>query len=176
MHCARLADHPVVVLELPNLHPSVDQLAKATHALVAPSHFALQHPSVVSFTRAATGMHAADAAAESAARVPAVVIPPAALSAPGAGSEEPTTHGSRGSSGRLAVGMVSRLDPERSPGLFLHAAAALVQTWNTTLEFHVFGDGVLRADLEALANQLNLTDMLTFHGNVRGSLACPPHQ
>jgi glycosyltransferase involved in cell wall biosynthesis len=71
------------------------------------------------------------------------------------------------------IGIVGRLVPVKRVDLFLAMAASLCrdapqQRWR----FHVFGDGPLRDSLRALANELGLASVLTFHGHRTDSIAC----
>jgi glycosyltransferase involved in cell wall biosynthesis len=64
------------------------------------------------------------------------------------------------------IGIVGRLVPVKRVDMFLETAAYLrrkrpERPWR----FHVFGDGPLRSDLEALSERLRIADVTTFHGH-----------
>lgn len=63
------------------------------------------------------------------------------------------------------VGMVARLAPEKAPGDFLEAAAAIVAHHGQT-RFIVAGDGPLRIELELQARDLGIADHVWFTGFV----------
>lgn len=88
------------------------------------------------------------------ARVPLFVVPPGvALDAAAVPRARPPV-------GPISrVGFVSRLAPQKSPGLFVRAAAVVARAYRhagATVRFVVVGDGPLREPLEALARRLNL--------------------
>jgi glycosyltransferase involved in cell wall biosynthesis len=64
------------------------------------------------------------------------------------------------------VGIVGRLVPVKRVDIFLETMAYLrrkcpAHPWR----FHVFGDGPVRSDLEALSERLRISDLTTFHGH-----------
>lgn len=66
----------------------------------------------------------------------------------------------------IHVGIAGRLVEIKRIDLFLETAALLLrdcpeQKWR----FHIFGDGPMRAKLEALSDRLGLTDTVIFHGH-----------
>ncbi|MDF2439078.1 MAG: hypothetical protein JWN98_62, partial [Abditibacteriota bacterium] len=61
------------------------------------------------------------------------------------------------------IGIVARLVPIKAIDLFLQAAAKVLVTFPTA-QFLVVGDGQLRAELEALAQQLGITANVQFLG------------
>jgi len=61
------------------------------------------------------------------------------------------------------VGFVARLAPEKSPGLFVRAAALVAQA-RPSVRFVVVGDGPMRVHLEALADRLGVGPAFTFVG------------
>jgi glycosyltransferase involved in cell wall biosynthesis len=64
------------------------------------------------------------------------------------------------------IGIVGRLVPVKRVDIFLETAAYLRRKCpECPLRFHVFGDGPLRSDLEALSEQLRISDVTTFHGH-----------
>ena len=64
------------------------------------------------------------------------------------------------------IGIVGRLVPVKRVDIFLGTAAYLRGKCPEHLwRFHVFGDGPLRSDLEALSEQLRISDVTTFHGH-----------
>ncbi len=65
----------------------------------------------------------------------------------------------------MHVGIVGRLVPVKRVDLFVETASLLRRVpLGHTWRFHVFGDGPLRAALEAQTEQLDLSDCITFHG------------
>ena len=63
------------------------------------------------------------------------------------------------------VGIVGRMVPVKRMDLFLQAAALLRrEDRGRRWRFHVFGDGPLRGSLEADAQQLKISPVVTFHG------------
>jgi glycosyltransferase involved in cell wall biosynthesis len=65
----------------------------------------------------------------------------------------------------FTIGMVCRLSPEKSVGLFLLAAAELVNTFNCTFcRFVIVGDGALQHHLRELSARLQLTNHVQFMG------------
>lgn len=65
------------------------------------------------------------------------------------------------SSGKLRILMVGNLSDEKDPGLAFHAIAAA-----ETAYLRVVGDGPLRGDLEALALDLGIGEVVEFAGSV----------
>lgn len=61
---------------------------------------------------------------------------------------------------------VARLSPEKDVANLLRAAA-LVAARNPQVRIEIAGDGVCRAELTQLTNELHLTDKVIFHGEVR---------
>ena len=57
---------------------------------------------------------------------------------------------------------VGRLHPQKGIDTLLHALRKLAERHEVHL--HLLGDGPLRADLQQLANQLGITQQVTFHG------------
>ncbi len=71
------------------------------------------------------------------------------------------------------IGLVGRLEPVKRGDIFLMMAALLCREnlpW--PLRFHIFGDGSLRASLEAQAKMLNLGDSVRFHGYRKDISVC----
>jgi glycosyltransferase involved in cell wall biosynthesis len=71
------------------------------------------------------------------------------------------------------IGIVGRLVPVKRVDIFLETAAYLrhkcpERPWR----FHVFGDGPLRSDLEALSERLRISDVITFHGHCQDIATC----
>lgn len=70
----------------------------------------------------------------------------------------------------VVVAYMGRLDPEKSPGLFLHMAAR-VRATHPTARFQVIGYGYLRAALEQRARAMGLgPEVLSFAGQVYDDL------
>ena len=71
------------------------------------------------------------------------------------------------------IGIVGRLVSVKRVDLFLQAASLLrTESIGSALRFHVFGDGPLRPDLENLARQLHLADVVRFHGHRHDIASC----
>jgi len=63
------------------------------------------------------------------------------------------------------IGIVGRLVPVKRVDIFLETAAIINRERNSCYHFHVIGDGPLRMDLENMAIQFDLSDIVTFHGH-----------
>jgi glycosyltransferase involved in cell wall biosynthesis len=64
------------------------------------------------------------------------------------------------------IGIVGRLVSVKRVDMFLETAAYLRRQYPThSWRFHVFGDGPLRSDLEALSKSLRISEVVTFHGH-----------
>lgn len=64
------------------------------------------------------------------------------------------------------IGIVGRLVPVKRVDIYLETAAYLRHQYPAhRWRFHVFGDGPLRSDLEALSERLRISDLVTFHGH-----------
>lgn len=87
------------------------------------------------------------------------IVPNAVVATPEARPEEPTA----GPSGRPLVGVVARLQPEKGVATFLKAAARTAPRFPEA-HFIVAGDGPLRQELVALAEDLGLRDRVRFLG------------
>ena len=70
-----------------------------------------------------------------------------------------------GAEGECVMAVAGRLSPEKGAELFLHAAAESARKHPHT-RFLVFGDGPLRARLQAERDRLGLTDVVHFAGHV----------
>ena len=71
------------------------------------------------------------------------------------------------------IGIVGRLVPVKRVDIFLETAAYLrLKCPERPWRFHVFGDGPLRSDLEALSERLRISDVITFHGHRPDSATC----
>lgn len=70
----------------------------------------------------------------------------------------------RVSESEVLVGIVGRLTEVKNHSLFLRAAAACRTLVKSRVRFVIIGDGNLRADLEAQAKSLALTDHISFLG------------
>ena len=67
---------------------------------------------------------------------------------------------------KTKVGLVGRLVPVKRVDLFLHTARQIKSAHpELDISFHVYGDGPLRAALEALSRELELTDSVRFEGH-----------
>jgi len=67
-------------------------------------------------------------------------------------------------SGTLRGCFIGRLVPYKGADMLLEAAAPLVRDGRLVLD--IIGDGPMRADLTALVDQLQISDTVTFHGNL----------
>jgi len=65
----------------------------------------------------------------------------------------------------VRIGMVARLDPIKDHATVLRAFALVKATW-TKAELHLAGDGSERRPLEALAQELGVTDSVVFLGSI----------
>jgi L-malate glycosyltransferase len=73
----------------------------------------------------------------------------------------------------IHIGIVGRLVEVKRVDLFIQAAALLrrddpQRSWR----FHVFGDGPLRGELEALSERLDMTGGISFHGHRQDIATC----
>lgn len=66
--------------------------------------------------------------------------------------------------GQIRACFIGRLVPYKGPDMLLEAAAPLLSQGRLVLD--VIGDGPMRAELEAQAVRLGITDAVTFHGNL----------
>lgn len=88
-------------------------------------------------------------------------------------SVENTPDFRRRSPDAVHVGIVGRLDPVKRLDLFLKMAAILVADkpkipWS----FHVFGEGQQRVFMESLARELDIENVVTFHGHRSDIRSC----
>ncbi|CAM9228696.1 unnamed protein product, partial [Phaeothamnion confervicola] len=177
-----------VVMELPNLDPRPDL---TVDAFVAPSRHTARHASVVAASTAAGApVVVITPGVDADLLAPGVASPqchpscaPLPFSLHDADGDRGS--GSGGGSGGtddappkkdspcdptcFMVGFVGRLSPEKSPGLFLLAAAAVHEQWPSA-RFVVVGDGPLRAPLVAQAARLGITPLVHFAGQVHGTV------
>lgn len=66
----------------------------------------------------------------------------------------------------IHIGIVGRLEPVKRIDLFIQTANQLLrQNQKHKLMFHVIGDGKLKNDLMAMAQQLNINEAIVFHGH-----------
>jgi L-malate glycosyltransferase len=63
------------------------------------------------------------------------------------------------------IGIIGRLEPVKRIDIFLEMAALLLKEGKKDWQFHVIGDGKLRPELETMANQLNISAQVCFHGH-----------
>jgi glycosyltransferase involved in cell wall biosynthesis len=71
------------------------------------------------------------------------------------------------------VGIAGRLAPVKRVDLFLETAAALLRYQpHRHWRFHVFGDGPERSRLEEVADRLQISDTVAFHGHRQDSATC----
>jgi glycosyltransferase involved in cell wall biosynthesis len=70
------------------------------------------------------------------------------------------------------VGIVGRLDSVKRVDIFLDMAAELLRRKPDGWQFHVFGEGQLRKDLEAQAARLGIAGHVVFHGHRMDIAAC----
>ena len=152
VEAARLAGVKRIVMELPNLYPP--QYVRVD-ALVAPSHFVKNHPSVVADP---TPCFVINPGIQIDSFVPHTSFP----------VNKDTCSVDFGHCSQLnrpfRIGFVARLAPEKNPGLFVRLAAELtsrlqqrseLRDANTNarkVEFIIVGDGEIRDDLERFAD------------------------
>ncbi|WP_027328167.1 glycosyltransferase [Marinimicrobium agarilyticum] len=68
--------------------------------------------------------------------------------------------------GFIHVGIIGRLEPVKRVDLFLEAIPLILnKAKETDFWFHVIGDGKRRAELEAKAQALGISERVTFHGH-----------
>ncbi|MBU2863953.1 glycosyltransferase [Reinekea forsetii] len=63
------------------------------------------------------------------------------------------------------IGIIGRLVPVKRVDIFLETAALFKKENHTEYHFHVVGSGPLEAELKALATNLDVNDIVTFHGH-----------
>lgn len=131
LYAARLAGVRAVVLELLSLYP----IPLAVDALLAPSHFALNHPSVAN----------ARALAKS-SRVCHSGVDTYLFSPPSDGNSSDTA---------FVIGYVGRLSTEKSVGLLVQAAKYLIEEC-PVCRIRIIGDGPIKASLMELARAWQL--------------------
>ncbi len=66
--------------------------------------------------------------------------------------------------GPIKACFIGRLVPYKGPDMLLAAAAGALRSGSLTLD--IIGDGPMRQDLASQAEQLGISDMVTFHGNL----------
>jgi glycosyltransferase involved in cell wall biosynthesis len=146
-----------IVLELPNLFP--DPLLDVD-IVVGPSHFAVHHESMSFFLGPTPRM---------------LVIPPGVNTVAFSPQGPVTCHpgcpavtGGRGCHEACqVVGFMGRLSREKSVGLFLTAAALVLQS-RPFVRFTVIGDGPLLPHLRERAARLGISERVHFVGRVWG--------
>ena len=139
LELARLASRPIRVLELPNTHPPLDW---PIQALVSPSLFTAQHPATAQFRRAAPQP------------LPLAVIHPPALDSK---AEAVCSAAVPANTRPFRVAFIGRLDPVRSPGVFLHVVREVLLMLagrEDQVEFVVVGGGILEQETKSLADLL----------------------
>ncbi len=72
------------------------------------------------------------------------------------------------------LGIVGRLEPVKRIDIFIRAAAILLKQQSSLppMEFHVIGDGRLRAEMQELATSLDIKQAIHFHGHRRDMASC----
>ncbi len=71
------------------------------------------------------------------------------------------------------IGIVGRLVPVKRVDIYLETAAYLRRKYpHHPWQFHVFGDGPMRSDLEALSERLRISDVTRFHGHRSDIATC----
>lgn len=145
LEAVKMAKVHVTVMDLPNLFPGVEKYR--LDALVAPSYFVKNHPSVVGK-----------------ANGPCFVIHPGISNFVSTGRKR----GRNGNRVSANVGFIGRLEPEKSPGLFLYAAGVLNRKLTSLglgrARFFVVGDGPLRKVLELAAEKIGIGNDIEFLG------------
>lgn len=138
---ARLAGVRAIVLELANLRPEPLEV----DAVLAPSHYAVSHPSVHRAVRS-TRAYVLSTGIDTRTFAPQTAQPPRA-------SEAGQQH--------FVVGYIGRLSVEKSVGLVLVMARAVAHSC-LTCHFYLIGDGPLKAHLKALAQAWGLLGTVHF--------------
>jgi glycosyltransferase involved in cell wall biosynthesis len=147
IEAARMANVPARIMDLPNLYPVVRH-DQAITAFVAPSYFVKGHFS----TKHLNG--------------PCIVINPGVPTTLPAGRKRSNL----GDDTLTAnVGFIGRMQPEKSPGIFLYAAKILNRRLKRQglgrARFFMIGDGELRKGMEIIARDIGLgQDEVTFLG------------
>ena len=168
VEAARLAGARRIVMELPNLYPP-----QHVHvdALVAPSHFVKNHPSVVADPTPCfvinPGIHLDSFLPHSMLDQPRVCH-----AANGSQAQPESCQGGNPVDRPFRIGFVARLAPEKNPGMFLRMAAelsarlarrgelrfggddAMGNLRKRKVEFIVIGDGEIRRELEVFTRWL----------------------
>jgi glycosyltransferase involved in cell wall biosynthesis len=70
------------------------------------------------------------------------------------------------------IGIAGRLVPVKRVDIFLETAKLLLDKSPDSYHFHVFGDGPLMTELKTQANQLGITNHVTFHGHRQDMDTC----
>lgn len=130
LYAARLAGVRAVVVELPNLYP----MPIAVDALLAPSHFALNHPSVASARAAARRSYVCNGGVDVDLFSPASVF------------RQEGKH----SATEFVVGYIGRLATEKSVGMLVEAAKDLAEECSVC-RVRIIGNGPLQPQLKELA-------------------------
>jgi len=142
LELARLASRPIRVMELPNTHPPEDL---PVQALVAPSLFTANHPATQRFRNRTA--HTPP---------PTAVIFPSALE-PYDDFICPQQPADTAKTQPFRVAFVGRLDPIRSPGVFLQVAKEVFELMvgrEEQVEFVYVGGGLLETEMKLLAEKL----------------------
>jgi len=178
VRAARIAGVKALVMDLPNLFPA---RGLAIDALIAPSDYALSHPSVTEAFPVSAGegfkpprreviVPGVNTTAFDPDRVtPNCIGSIAGPSFPGGDSSTPPPGLPPGLGFRCGlgprVGFLARLASEKSPGLFLSSARLVAKQWPHA-SFVVLGDGPMRKPLEEFGARLGLRSRLHFTGGV----------
>lgn len=147
LYAARLAGVRAVVAELPNLHP----LPLAVDALLAPSHFALYHPSTAQASAVAKHSYVCNTGVDTNLFSP----PPPNTSS----TSEATKH----VNGSFVIGYVGRLSSEKSVGLLIEAAKYLSEEC-PLCRVRIIGNGPIKSSLLELARDWNLLNVEIISG------------
>lgn len=70
------------------------------------------------------------------------------------------------------IGIIGRIEPVKRVDIFLDAATLLLHRAGPLLKFHIIGTGKLRAQMEAKATELGLTEYIQFHGHRTDMASC----
>lgn len=151
---ARLAGVRAVVAELPNLHP----LPLAVDALLAPSHFALYHPSTAQARAVAKHSHVCNTGVDTDLFSP--------LPRENSSTSEATTH----ANGSFIIGYVGRLSSEKSVGLLVEAAKYLAVEC-AQCRIRIIGNGPIKASLLELVRNWGLPNVEIINGIYNDQLA-----
>lgn len=138
-HAAHLAGARAVVMELANLYSAPLNI----EVLFAPSRFALHHPSIKANVRAQRSY----------------------MAATGINTDVFAPRSYERNDGEFVIGFVGRLSTDKSGGVLL-ATARLLRQVCSFCKLRMIGNGPLKADLLALADEWSLGDVVEFMAGI----------